>query len=91
MFAEERRHQIENKGYTAEFQAKHPEYYSAGQLGYAARELSKKDPALISTSPPTNWDYDWWARTIRKPFRDRLRIAGAVMAAYYDNEFTDKE
>jgi hypothetical protein len=89
VFAEERAHQIIDKGYTAEFQAQHPEYYSAGQLGYAARELSKKDVDLVSTVPPTNWDYEWWANARRRPFKDRLRIAGAFMAAYYDNEFVD--
>lgn len=89
VFAKERRHQIEDKGYTAEYQKQHPEYYNAGQLGYAARELSIKNQDLISTVPPTNWNYDWWSKARLKPFKDRLRIAGGLMAAYYDNEFVD--
>lgn len=89
VFIEERLHQIVDKGYTKEFQAQHPEYYNAGQLGYAARELSKKDTDLISTVPPTNWNHEWWSQARLKPFRDRLRIAGGLLAAYYDNEFVD--
>lgn len=88
-FSKERRYQIEEKGFTAEFQKANPQFYSAGQLGYAARELSKKDPDLISTVAPTNWDLEWWSKARLKPFQERLIIAGALMAAYYDYEFVD--
>lgn len=89
VFQEERQKQITKHGYTSEFEKLHPEYYSAGQLGYAARELSKKDPDLISSVTPTNWDHEWWVKAIKKPFQERLIISGALMAAYYDYEFLD--
>jgi len=86
-FSEEILYQIEKHGFTRKYHREHPEFYQFGQLAYAARELSKLDPDLISSVPPTNWDQEWWHRLTKKSLQDRLIISGTFIAGQYDYLF----
>lgn len=79
----ERLKQIDKHGYTGKNQAEHPEFYSEGQLLQASRELSYTN-APLSLRVPKNWDMEWFMRLAKKPFEDRIRIAGALLAAELD-------
>lgn len=88
-FSDERIYQIEKYGFTVEYQRQHPEWYEEGQLRYASQELSKEDVDLVSSVPPANWDIEWWRRMRLKPYKDRLRISGALLAAQYEYLYSE--
>jgi hypothetical protein len=83
-FGLERTHQKNKHGFTGEHHADHPEWYADNQLIEAAQHLS--DPELLPQDIwfPKNWDEEWFYRLCKKPFKKRLEIAGAMLAAEYD-------
>jgi len=81
LIAIERKKQIEKHGFTAEHHAKHPEWYDENQLIDASRRLSYK---IANDSVPTNWDSDWFSNLCKKPYTERLIIAGALLASEWD-------
>lgn len=83
-FAEERQKQIDKHGFTGKHHAKHPEWYDNHQLTRAAFYLAYKD--LNGTWCPENWDIEWFGRLCKKPFKERLKIAGALLAAEWDRQ-----
>lgn len=85
----ERKDQIEKYGYTGEHHIKHPMDYDIGQLLIASRKLTNyKENGLIQQntedSPPFMWDKDWWKKLCKKSYKERLAIAGAMIAAELD-------
>ena len=78
----ERNDQIEKYGYTGEWQAKNPEFYACGQLIKAAKELLEENNPFLCE--PENWDEAWFLKLLNKPYKERLAIAGALIAAELD-------
>jgi len=88
---QERRKQIDKYGFSAEFQAEHPEYYGAEQLISAAYELLKidyddypLDVRQYGVVCPKGWDKEWFTKLALKDKKDRIRIAAALLAAELD-------
>src|SRR5690606_34498006 len=83
-FGVERTKQKNKHGFTGEHHADHPEWYADNQLIEAAQHLS--DPELVPNDPwfPKNWDRVWFLELCTRPFRERLEIAGALLAAELD-------
>jgi len=81
---EERSDQIMDQGETIKYDV---DNNSAGQLPEAASMLAFEnieDIHGIEDSAPEGWDYDQWNKMINKSYRDRLVIAGALIAAEID-------
>lgn len=56
---------------------------AAGELLDVAAALVKNDPDLFGRS---GWSWDWWEKTTAKSEKERLAIAGALIAAEIDRE-----
>ncbi len=54
------------------------------QLSFAGSVLCCPDPEMMNFGHPIGWDLDWWTKTIKRPYRERLAIAGALIAAEID-------
>jgi len=79
LIAQERHEQKTKHGYTDEFQAQNPQYYSNGQLIDAAHY------ALTLHGWPASWEnIETKERIAQKSYRDRLIVAGALIAAELD-------
>lgn len=59
-----------------------------GQLPYAAAMLANPSPLSLVRSDtlccPKGWDKNLWLKMLQKPFKDRVIIAGALLAAELD-------
>lgn len=86
MIATERQKQIDKHGFTAEHHVNHPEYYEDKQLNVAAATLLLQDltPEETCSDVPKNWDYSWFTNIMERPLKERLIIAGALIAAELD-------
>lgn len=62
-------------------------YNAAGELLDVAAALIKNDPDLFGRS---GWSWDWWHKVTEKPEKERLAIAGALVAAEIDREETNR-
>lgn len=82
LIKEEREKQITKHGFTGEHHANHPEWYNENQLIYAAATLSMKE--INSCLVPKNWDANWFINLIKRPYKERLFIAGALIASELD-------
>lgn len=80
----ERQKQIDKHGFTAEYQANHPEFYEDGQLLYAVRKLFDYDILGENILEPLNWDRDKFIKLCKKSRKERIIIAGALLAAELD-------
>jgi len=79
LIAQERHEQKTKHGYTDEFQAQNPQYYSDGQLTDAAHY------AITLHGWPASWgNTEARERIAQKSYRDRLIVAGALIAAEID-------
>jgi hypothetical protein len=79
LIAQERAEQIEKHGRTVEQDA---ELNRSGQLMYAAKQLITE--RVIGFNTPNNWDFDIFSKMICKPYKERLIIAAALIAAEID-------
>lgn len=79
LIAAERAEQIEKHGRTVEADKK---FNRKRQLRQAAHALIEES-AFINEAPE-GWDKGIWSKMKRKPLRDRLIIAGALIAAEID-------
>lgn len=88
LIAEERQHQIDKHGFTGDHHAEHFEWYSKGQLVSAATMLANHKWSNSGLDyinhPPLNWDIEWWQKMCNKSRAERLKIAGALIAAEID-------
>jgi len=83
LITEERQHQIDKHGFTAEHHALNSEkWYNDDQLIEAANTLSMKE--IVSCLVPINWDIVWFEKLCQKPYKERLIIAGALISAELD-------
>ncbi|MDI9256343.1 hypothetical protein [Flavobacterium sedimenticola] len=82
LISDERQKQIEKHGFTGEHHANHPEWYDNRQLIQAAETLLM--PEIRSCFIPVNWDVEWFERLCKKSYKERLIIAGALIAAEID-------
>lgn len=82
LIAEERQEQIEKHNYTT-----HDDVLGndEGQLSEAAAKLcSDRFGTLPTTDTPAGWNQESWVKMTTKPYKDRLIIAGALIAAEID-------
>lgn len=92
IIADERKKQIEKHGFTGEHHADHPEWYDQDQLITCARLLiyykdDENSDGLRNSFRmmcPENWDKEWFEDMFDRPYEDRKRIAGALIAAEFD-------
>lgn len=83
LITEERQKQIDKHGFTAEHHALNSgKWYDKGQLIEAANTLSM--PEIKSCFVPINWDIVWFDKLCKRPYKERLIIAGALIAAELD-------
>jgi hypothetical protein len=82
LIAQERKEQIEKHGRTLESDAKINIGYT---LSVAARSLIKSNPFNpVNGQRPLRWNEATWDRMIKKSYKERLIIAGALIAAEID-------
>lgn len=79
LIAQERKEQIEKHGRTIEADVK---YNNRRQLTSGAKRLIEIHPDPLNA--PNDWDVDTWQRMCRKGYKERLIIAGALIAAEID-------
>lgn len=83
LITEERQKQIDKHGFTAEHHALNSDkWYHNNQLIEASNTLSM--PIIKSCLVPLNWDIAWFSELCKKPYKERLIIAGALIAAELD-------
>lgn len=88
LIAVERQKQIDKHGFTAEHHVVNSEkWYSKDQMAKAAIFLL--DPNTLSTEElqsnvPLNWDKEWFKTLNSRDSKERLIIAGALIAAELD-------
>jgi len=94
LIAEERKEQIEKHGRTLKTDIKNKKH----QLSFAAQMLAHPMGSSIEWDCDVNipkWDKSIWYKMIKKPYKERLVIAGALIAAeidrlnYISNELKD--
>lgn len=81
LIAEERKEQIEKHGRSIE---RDRYENSLGQLSEGAKSLLYKSKVLRIRAVPPGWDESIWKKMANKPYRERLIIAGALIAAEID-------
>jgi len=85
LIAQERKEHFAKNEYTLESDKKHN---SKGQLAKAAASLAYlhvNDHSPTSrTYPPDGWELKLWEKMCNKDYKDRLIIAGALIAAEID-------
>ena len=82
LITEERQKQIDKHGFTAEHHALNSKkWYKEGQLIEASIKLSYTIPY---NEEPKNWDETWFNKLCNRPYKERLVIAGALIAAELD-------
>lgn len=79
LIAIERQEQIDKHGRTIERDVKEN---TNNELAIAAMLLLDKYPSAVGF--PENWDQELVQKMISKPYKDRLIIAGAFIAAEFD-------
>jgi len=86
LIAEERREQIEKHGYDAEWVNNNPQYYEGKELAWVAEmALALEHEEGIDTCDyPDSWPKEDVDKILRKPYKERLIIAGALIAAEID-------
>jgi hypothetical protein len=83
LIAEERQEQIEKHKRTV---AEDVEYNDNGQLALGAEMLlaAEHEEGIDPYSYPDGWDEDICRKMLAKPYKERLVIAGALIAAEID-------
>lgn len=90
LIAAERQEQIEKHGYDKDFIIDNPEYYEDGQMAQVASLLVsiQHDTGFQEADlemMPESWDDETENRKMMlKPYKERLIIAGALIAAEID-------
>ena len=82
LIKQEREKQISKHRFTGEHHFNHPEWYDKNQLIEAANTLSMKE--IKSCLVPFNWDIVWFSDLCNRPYKERLVIAGALIASEID-------
>lgn len=82
LIKKEREKQISQHGFTGEHHFNNPHWYDKSQLIEAANTLSMKE--IKSCLVPFNWDIVWFSDLCNRPYKERLVIAGALIASEID-------
>lgn len=85
LIAQERREQIEKHGRTIDNDVDQNDAYqlvsAASMLTWVNEEDYDNDPDMVC---PSDWDVKVWRKMMHKPYKERLIIAGALIAAEID-------
>lgn len=94
LIAKERQKQIDKHGFTAEHHVAHPEWYDINNIAGNFKQLQDAVLKLLGldingvkiedTPHPVNWDKEWFHNLLGRPQKERLVIAGALIAAELD-------
>jgi hypothetical protein len=87
LIAQERQKQIDKHGFTGKHHDEHPEFYNILQLQHAATTLLMHEfEHVVDTKDnlPDGWDQEWFDDLNARNRRERLIIAGALIAAELD-------
>jgi hypothetical protein len=88
---EERLDQLNKHGKTVEYDHRincRRQLFEAAQLLLIESETLRD---VARDRVPTNWDPEIWTKMFNKPLKERLIIAGALLAAEYDRmEYNEK-
>jgi len=82
LITEEREKQISKHGFTGAHHFNNPELYDKDQLIEASNTLSMKE--IKSCIVPFNWNVEWFSNLCKRPYKERLIIAGALIASEID-------
>lgn len=84
LIAKERHEQIEKHGRTVEKDVElySEDYGNMSQLTHVAEIIMKR--TFFNPQPPKGWDKTVFNKMIEKPYKERLIIAGALIAAEID-------
>lgn len=85
LIAEERQEQLSKHNYTVQQDV----IYNSGiekplTKAAAALTIEYGNGLAAQTMKPTNWDEEYWNKMMEKPYKERLIIAGALIAAEID-------
>lgn len=89
LIAVERQEQIEKHGRSLKSDRKNKKY----QLSFAAQMLAHPMGSSIEWDCDVNipkWDKEIWQKMIKKPYKERLIIAGALIAAEIDRVISEE-
>ena len=81
LIAKEREEQVSKHHINTGMDVLHNSNY---QLAFAAERLCVPELDVPNYTPPMNWDEHIWDKMISKPYKERLIIAGALIAAELD-------
>lgn len=93
LISEERQKQIDKHGFTAEHHANNNQYYDRDQLISASitllnyenwNDIGEFMQKTYSGLVPTNWDSKWWLNLLKRSKKERVIIAGALLASELD-------
>ena len=89
LISQEREEQLTKHGITVESDVENNNEYQlvdAASALVSPHEESFEEMYVQTQSdyPPVGWDKEIWGKLIRKPYKDRLVIAGALIAAEID-------
>lgn len=81
LIAIERQEHFEKHGFTVGIDLIHNNF---NQLSEAACRLCEPDENKLQFNPPHEWDNELWNKMIHKSYKERLIIAGSLIAAEID-------
>jgi hypothetical protein len=86
LIAIERQEQIEKHGYDADWVNDNPEYYEGKELAWVAEMALavEHEEGLDPNIYPESWPTEDVDKILRNPYKERLIIAGALVAAEID-------
>lgn len=88
LIAKERAEQIYKHGRTVESDSSNNRDHQLSEMALNLCWVNEEEKPL---SPPVGWNYDAWFKMLHKPYRERLIIAGALIAAEIDRVDHDAE
>ncbi len=82
----ERQEQIEKHGYDSDFIKDNPQYYQGKELAWVAEMALavEHEEGIDPFVYPSEWPAEDIDKILRKPYKERLIIAGALIAAEID-------
>lgn len=85
LITEERQKQIDKHGFTAEHHALNSDkWYNDNQMQFAVMYLMDEDFIFNDEAFPLNWNKEWFLNLNNRDTKERLIIAGALIAAELD-------
>ena len=89
LIAQERKEQLEKHNISIFDDIKYNQYdpliqAASGLLAYNSVDNKTEDEDYAEFLRPVNWDKDRWIKMCNKPYKERLIIAGALIAAGLD-------